>query len=298
MAVLVVGNAVVDLGFEVPHLPRPGETLLAQSCRIDVGGKGLNQAIVAARAGAEVRFRAVIGRDADGDLVLERLRDEALIADGVIRRDGPTDRSIIYLNPSGENCIVSTDLMAKSMTGEDVATHLARLGPNHLALLQGNLSHGTTEAILAEARAKGATTVLNAAPIAFAYDDLWRHVAVAVVNEVEARHLGGDADPMRAAERLRAAGVALVIVTLGAAGALVVDHAGPTLVAAPRVEAVDTTGAGDVFCGVLAAALERHFGVVDAVRWAVEAAALSVGRRGTSSAFPTTSELQALRPNC
>lgn len=297
MAVLVVGNAVVDLGFEVHHLPRPGETLLAQSCRIDVGGKGLNQAIVAARAGAEVRFCAVVGRDADGEMVFERLRDEALIADDVIRRDGPTDQSIIYLTPSGENCIVSTGLMAKSLTNEDVAAHLARLGPNDLALLQGNLSHGTTETVLAQARARGAMTVLNAAPIAFPYDHLWQHVSIAVVNEVEAGHLGDDADPMRAAERLRKAGVALVIVTLGAAGALVVDHAGPTLVAAPSVEAVDTTGAGDVFCGVLAAALERSFGVVDAARWAVEAAALSVGRRGTSSAFPTTSELQALRPN-
>ena len=96
--------------------------------------------------------------------------------------------------------------MAKSLTSEDIVPHLARLGPSDLALLQGNLSRRTTETVLAEARARGAMTVLNAAPIAFAYDGLWQHVAVAVVNGVEARQLGEDEEPVRAAERLRAAG--------------------------------------------------------------------------------------------
>jgi ribokinase len=294
MTILVIGNATVDLSFEVDHLPEPGETLLARSRLVDAGGKGLNQAIVAHRAGAAVTYVAAIGDDADGQIICRRLLDEEMDLAHLRIREGATDQSIIYLDPQGENAIVSTAAMATSLGAADAAAPLDALQNGDLLLMQGNLSRTTTEACLIEARRRGARTLLNPAPIAFDYAGLWPIVDVAIVNEVESRVLGGIEPHDAAARRLLALGAGAVIVTLGAAGALVVTRDGVRPVPAPTVTVVDTAGAGDVFCGVLAAALARGRSLADAVPLAVTAASLAVTRRGTSSAFPSAAELAAL----
>ncbi len=160
--------------------------------------------------------------------------------------------------------------------------------------MQGNLSRTTTEACLIEARRRGARTLLNPAPIAFDYAGLWPLVDVAIVNEVESRVLGAIEAHDQAARRLLELGAGAAIVTLGAAGALVVTRDAARPVPAPTVAVVDTAGAGDVFCGVFAAALAGGRGLPDAVPLAVAAASLAVTRRGTSSAFPSAAELAAL----
>ena len=156
MTILVVGNATVDLSFEVDHLPEPGETLLARSRLVDAGGKGLNQAIVAHRAGAAVAYVAAIGDDAEGQIVCRRLLDEEMDLAHLRIREGATDQSIIYLDPHGENAIVSTAAMAASLGATDAAAPLDALGSGDLVLLQGNLSRSTTEACLTQARGCGA----------------------------------------------------------------------------------------------------------------------------------------------
>jgi len=294
MTVLVIGNATVDLSFEVDHLPQPGETLLASSRMIDAGGKGLNQAIVAHRAGADVSYVAAIGEDLEGEIVSRRLLDEEMDIAHLQRRKGATDQSIIYLDPKGENAIVSTAAMAASLGTLDAEGPLASLKPGDLLLMQGNLSLATTEGCLERARRQGARTLLNPAPIAFDYAGLWPLVDVAIVNEIEGRILAGMQSPSQAAAHLLSLGAGAVIVTLGAAGALLVTRDGVRSMPAPAVQAVDTAGAGDVFCGVLAAALYRGGSVADAVPLAVAAASLAVTRRGTSGAFPTAAELADL----
>jgi ribokinase len=291
MTVLVIGNATVDFSFEVDHLPAPGETLLAHSRLIDAGGKGLNQAVVARRAGATVVYLAAVGTDANAQVIRNRLAAEGL-DDQLLVRDGPTDQSIIYLAPGGENMIVSTADRAAPVRRTALALETLVRG---CAFMQGNLGRETTRSCLAAGRRRGARIVLNPAPIAFDYGDLWSCVDVAVVNLVECRGLGGKDDPVEAARRLIATGAAAVVVTLGKQGALAVTSEAVRAAPAPIVAAVDATGAGDVFCGVLVAALADGDSLADAVPSAVAAASLSVTRRGTSSAFPSAAELAALR---
>jgi ribokinase len=295
LTVVVIGNATVDVSYDVPRLPAAGETVLARARRIDAGGKGLNQAIVARRAGAEVVYCAPLGQDAQAEVILERLKAEGLEAAQFRRVPVPTDESLIFVAPAGENAIVSTAAAAHALDETAVTPILAGLRAGDLLLMQGNLTRAVTAACLDRAREAGARTMLNPAPIAFDYEGLWPAVCIAVVNEVESDLLTGIGDPITAAQALQRSGVGTVVTTLGAEGVSMVDGDGEHHVPAPQVEAVDTTGAGDVFCGVLAAALETPLEWAPALRWAVAAASVSVTRRGTASAFPSSEELLRFR---
>jgi ribokinase len=296
VTVVVIGNATVDLSYEVRRLPAPGEKVLARAKVVDAGGKGLNQAIVARRAGAAVVYCAPLGRDAHAEIILERLCSEGLLTEHLQRVPAPTDESLIFVDPSGQNAIVSTAAAAHSLDERSAGLILERLrGDRDLLLMQGNLTRAVTASCLELARSAGARTMLNPAPIAFDYSGLWPTVDLAIVNEVESEILTGLADPGPAAQALRLAGASTVITTLGAQGAKLVRAEGDLVVPAPQVEPIDTTGAGDVFCGVLAAALETRLDLEPALRWAVAAASLSVTRRGTASAFPSADELAGLR---
>jgi ribokinase len=292
--VVVVGNATWDEVFRLPRLPRAGETLLAESCALEPGGKGLNQAIVAARAGLATHLLAAIGSDAAGEALAAALAAEGIAAT-LLRRPGASDRSIVQVLPDGGNAIVSSCAMCGSVRADEAVRFLDDVGADDVVLLQGNLSHDTTAAALAAARGAGAMTVLNTAPAVFAYDDLFATIDVLIANEVEAEQLVGSAAAAAALHRLRARGVATAIISLGAAGALASGALGEVRAAAPRVTAVDTAGAGDVLCGTLAAGLALRLAFADALGWAVRAASLSVTRAGTSTSFPSRSELAVLR---
>jgi ribokinase len=286
LTVLVLGNAAIDITYDVDRLPVPGETLLAASKRIEVGGKGLNQAVTAHRAGAAVRFVAAVGHDVAAGLILERLATEGMAVDGICRVEAPTDESLVLVAAgTGENAIVSTVAAARSLPVGRALAAVDGLDSGDLMLLQGNLGRDLTEATLRHARARGARILLNPAPIAFDYAGLFELVDVAVLNAVEAASLA----PV-------AAGA--VIVTEGAAGARLLMGGREVLqVPAPRVAAVDTTGAGDVVCGVIAAALARGLDLAQALRWAVAAAASKVTRPGAFAGLPTASELARLHPS-
>jgi ribokinase len=172
---------------------------------------------------------------------------------------------------------------------------LIGLSPGDVLLVQGNLSREVTCACLARARAAEATTLLNAAPIDFDYAGLWPFVDIAILNQIEAQTLTGEAGIDAATEVLRGRGVGKVVLTLGPGGALVQEEQGlAQRVPAPAMTAVDTTGAGDVVVGVVAAGIDRGLPLMPAVRWAVAAASQKVTRPGTSSGFPSSVELAAL----
>lgn len=295
MTVLVLGNATVDLSYEVERLPLPGETLLARGKLVDAGGKGLNQAVVAHRAGATVRFCTVVGEDAGAAIIRRHLAAEGMDASLLRSSPAATDESLILVAPSGENAIVSTADSARAFSASWAREAIAGLSAGGLMAVQGNLSRATTLAALEAARAASLRTMLNPAPIAFDYAGLWPLVDIAVLNEVEAAQLGACGEVDGAAGRLISAGVACVIVTLGAAGARLYDGMSARAIPAPEVKAVDATGAGDVVCGVLAAGVSQGLDIRAALGWAVAAASLSVTRRGTGAAFPTRAELASLR---
>ncbi len=290
----MLGNATADYGYQVERLPRPGETVLADGQSVEPGGKGLNQAVVAARAGASVTFATAIGDDADGAMIRAYLADEGLASSAQRMTRGPTDRSILCTERGGQNFIVSTDRQAKSIMIDDARDLLTALRPGDILLMQGNLSRETTGDALQAAEAAGVRTILNPAPITWDFSAVLKWSRILVVNEVEAETLSGAAEPETAAAILRRRGAGTVIVTLGAAGALLAAETA-CLIPAPDVQAVDTAGAGDVFVGVLAAAIAEREDVSEACGWAIRAASLSVTRPGTSGAFPTARELQQLR---
>jgi ribokinase len=295
LTVVVVGNAVVDVAYQVERLPRSGETVLARERMVDVGGKGLNQAIIAHRAGAEVRLCAGLGGDPASGIIRACLEAEGLSTAWLVSVPCATDESIVYVARSGENCIVSTDQAAKHLAPTHAEAVFVGVAPGHVLLLQGNLSREVTAMCLARAHAAEATTILNPAPITFDYTGLWPMVDIAILNQIEAQTLTGEVKVDAATAVLRSRGAGKVVLTLGPEGALVHEAPGPPQhLPAPAVIAVDATGGGDVLAGVVAASIDRGLPLVPAVRWAVAAASRKVTRRGTSSGFPTSDELAAL----
>ena len=277
---LVIGNAALDRVFSVQELQRPGETLLARSSERRLGGKGVNQAVAAARAGAAVRFVAGVGSDPEGDAIARYLEAEG-VESVLVRGPGATDESVVMVASDGENAIVSTAYQAHSLPLRTVDKGLDAIAPGGILLLQGNLSPSTTRHALERGRACHLVRIANAAPVAFAWDELQSEVDVLIVNSVEAGLVG----PLRSGA---------VIVTEGASGATLIQASQRLQVPAPVVAAVDTTGAGDVLCGVFAAALDRGLPMLSALERAVRAAALKVTRAGTSTGLPTAAELREI----
>jgi ribokinase len=288
---LVLGNAGLDISLPVPRLPLAGETLVSGRRRSAPGGKGLNQAVVAARTGLlPVAFRAPLGDDAEAAVIAERLTAEAFAALELPRHTGPSDLSILLVSPDAENCIVTAGARAAALPVEDAARFGATCQPGEWLLLQGNLSEASTAAALRAARGQ---VMLNTAPLLWDAAPMLPYCTMVVANAIEARQITGEDGPAAAAALL-AAGAALAIVTLGAAGCIVAGSDGVHRHAAPLVDAVDSSGAGDTFCGVLAAMLASGSDVASAVAVAQQAAALTVGRHGAFTALPSAAELRSI----
>ena len=290
MTVIVVGNAAVDTTFEVGRLPRPGESILAEAVREDLGGKGLNQAVAAARAGAHVVLNAAVGDDPAAVAIEVLLRDESMATHGLVRASGSTDRTTVFVTPDGQNAIVTAALQAQSFSAGMAVAALDPAIQRDYLLLQGNLSLEATRACAQAARDRGVAVVLNPSPIAFDYSSLWSLVDIVVANEDESVALTGEGDAARAAARLAEASVAVVVVTRGHRDVLVLDHGGERELAVRPVEAVDTTGAGDAFCGTLVAALDGGHGLDRAVERGVVVAGRVVCRPGAIASFPHAAE--------
>jgi ribokinase len=295
--VIVFGNASLDIVLFVDRLPVPGETLLAHNMMRCPGGKGLNQAIAAYRAGATVKLIAPIGQDPDGDYLRSAVEAEGSIEAEWRFFEEPTDISTIRVSSSGENEVVSSAASARSMGVVDAELLLSDLRPEDTLLLQGNLPHETTSAAIRVAKAHEAIVIINTAPVDRNMKDLLPQTDIVVANEVEALLLTG-LEGDGAARALLNQGCKTAVVTLGANGIVFADQHSSVInrIKAPPTEAVDTSGAGDVFVGTLAAELARQGAKLEAaLSFAVAAASLSVSRKGTVPSFPTTTELNLLR---
>ena len=288
---LVLGNAGWDLPMRVPRLPRAGETLLGERGEDSPGGKGLNQAVVAARAGADVLFIAPLGDDREG----EALR-AALVAEPLAFLPLPsahrTDVSLLCVAADGSNLILSTNACADGVSVAEAEDAAARVGAGDMLLMQCGLCAAPTLAAARRGAAAGARVLLNAAPLRWDIDPILKLVEAIILNAVEAEAATGCPDPAAAALRLRERGARQVIVTLGGDGALCADGAGMRHAPAPTAEVRDTTGAGDVFCGAYAAALLADH--ADPMTAAQGAAAWSVARLGCFAAFPPAAVLHAM----
>ncbi|GAA3023228.1 ribokinase [Actinokineospora globicatena] len=269
---VVVGSANADLVVEVARRPAAGETVLGGDTRVAPGGKGANTAVAAARSGGLVRFIGAVGQDAHGDVVLASLTEAGVDVSGVRRVARPTGVAYIAVTPDGENSIIVSPGANGDLLPADVRLDGARVVVASLEVPVPVVEH----AVLAAGQA-GIRAVVNLSPVAVLSPQVFALLDPLVVNEHEAAGLGN----------LLALGVRSAVVTRGALGADVITAEGTTTVPAPKVDVVDTTGAGDAFTGALAVGLANGESLVDAVRVAVKVASLSVTLPGAQPSYPT-----------
>lgn len=288
--VAVLGSANADLVVEVPRRPAGGETLTGSDLQLHAGGKGANQAAAAARAGARTRFFGCVGADGNGALLRESLSAAGVDVDGLRVVDRPTGTAMILVTPDGENSIV---LSPGANHAVDVATAeaMSPWADADILVLNLEIPHASVQCAVEGAVRAGVRVVLNAAPAATVPDEVIAVCDPLVVNEHEARIVLGEGQELAAddfaglARALLARGARSVVITLGAAGAIVADAEGLSRVAAHRVEVVDTTGAGDAFVGATACELARGADLASAVGFATGMAALSVQRKGAQTSY-------------
>jgi ribokinase len=294
--VVVVGSTNTDMTVRVPRLPNPGETVSGDDFRVTGGGKGANQAVAAARAGAQVVFVTALGTDDIGDRAMDSLAGEGLDLRHVRRvADTPSGIALILVDQAGENVIAVAAGANAALRPEDVAPIAAIVEPGDAILVQLEIPAATVLATAALARRRGARLILNPAPARPLEDALLGAVSLITPNEHEAASLthAGSADLARAAAVLHDRGVPEVLITLGAAGVYVSTAGVATHLPAFAVDAVDTTAAGDVFNGALAVALIEGRPLIEAARFGSAAAAISVTRPGARESAPRRAEIDA-----
>jgi ribokinase len=286
--IAVVGSLNLDIVVRVPHHPAPGETVLGSDHARHPGGKGANQAVAAARLGASVAMVGRVGDDDAGRLLLGALEEAGVDASGVhVTGEAPTGIALITVDDTGENAIVVSPGANSRVSVSDVEAAAGVLQEASVLLLQLEVP---LDAVERAARLATGTVILNPAPAAELPQSLLEEVDVLVPNRAELELLcSGERDPAAAAHSLPQA---RVIVTLGSKGALVVSEDEVEVIPGHTVRAVDTTAAGDCFCGALAAELDRGLGFSAAARRANAAAALSTTRAGAQPSLPNSAELE------
>ena len=294
--ILVVGSSNIDLVASVDRLPSRGETVLGYRFAQSFGGKGANQAVAAARAGAEVAFLSKLGADANGRLIEQHLAAQGL-SRPILLRDAefPTGVAMILVDLSGENQIAVVPGSNGRLTPVDLRQHRELIAEARVLLLQMEIPRETVFEALRLGRECGLTTILNPAPAAPLPSDLLRLVDILTPNESEAQALTGSADPAEAARILTDRGVGTVVVTCGANGAfLTVGKKDVTHIPGFLVETIDSTGAGDAFNGALACAVAEGVPIKSAIVRANAAGALATTGRGAQESMPTKDDIEQL----
>ena len=295
-SIAVVGSINMDLVVRVERLPEPGETVMGGDLGRFHGGKGANQAVAAARLGRRVAFVGCVGDDPVGTELVDALRADGVDVSHVRSLPGvPSGTALIAVSEHGENLIVVSPGANARVSADLVQRARPALEAAAVTLVQLEIP---MEAVAATVRAAGGTTVLNPAPARDVPEEVLEQVDVLVPNRVELGRMAWMASPdtpqeaVAAVRRLR--GVAgMVVVTLGPQGALVGSGDDWDVVPAPRVNPVDTTAAGDAFCGALADALATGLSIDEAVRWATRVAAVTVTRPGAQESMPHRAEVEA-----
>lgn len=294
----MVGSFMVDLVTRSPRLPKAGETISGGPFSIGCGGKGSNQAIAAARLGAKVEALLAIGTDSFGELLLGSFKSEGIDARNVIRRQQPTGVALIVVeDASGENQIVIAPGANDTLTKEDFDSASDCFRDTDCMLVQLEIPMDVVVHAIEWANLNGLKTILNPAPIKELPKDLCHMIDYFIPNEHEASIFTGiEVDSiegaMRAAKQIVRMGCKNAIITLGSKGAVLADDELCVHLEGYKVDAKDTTGAGDAFNGAMATAVSLEMNKIEAVRFANAAAALSVTKLGTSASMPTIGELE------
>ena len=283
--IIVIGSSNTDMVVRSEHLPKPGETVLGGGFMMVGGGKGANQAVAVAKMGHSVIFAAAVGTDIFGDEAVERYRHLGIDTSYIAHKDTPSGIALIMVDSAAQNSIsVALGANNELMLEGDIV------------LLQLEIPMATVEACVSVAAAKGARVILNPAPAVKVSEQVLSKLYLITPNQTEAEILTGvevkDTITARlAAEELSRAGVHKVVVTMGSDGALLYEDGKSEIVPAHKVDAVDTTAAGDVYNGALCAALAEGMSLREALRFATKASAISVTRVGAQPSVPSREEV-------
>jgi len=294
--IIVVGSSNTDMFVRVPHLPAPGETVLGGQFITAQGGKGANQAMAAARLGADVTFVARLGRDSFGQESLKTYQMEGIRTDYIALDDTtPSGVALIVIDQKGENTIAVASGANARLSPQDILAAEPGFREASVLLIQLEIPIETVEASVDLAHKHGVQVILNPAPAARLPDALLKKIDLLTPNQIETALLAdesstGQVDRDAAALRMKY-GIKNVVVTLGSKGALISGSHELTVPPFP-VQPVDTTGAGDAFNGGLAVALARGENLPEAVRYANAVGALATLRAGAQTSLPTAQELQ------
>ncbi|WP_130904951.1 MULTISPECIES: ribokinase [unclassified Pseudomonas] len=299
--VVVIGSLNMDLVTRAPRLPRGGETLIGESFATVSGGKGANQAVAAARLGAQVSMVGCVGSDAYGKELREALLAEQIDCQAVSTVEGSSGVALIVVDDNSQNTIVIVAGANGALTPALIGCFDAVLQAADVIICQLEVPDVTVGHALKRARELGKVVILNPAPASQPLPaDWYANIDYLIPNESEASALSGLAVESRqsaeaAATRLIEMGAGKVIITLGAEGSLFADGKSCAHFPAPAVKAIDTTAAGDTFVGGFAAALAGGQSEAEAIRFGQIAAALSVTRAGAQPSIPTLSDVQAFK---
>ena len=301
--VVVVGSFNMDVVIKAERRPRKGETLIGQEFGMFSGGKGFNQATAAARLGADVVMIGRLGTDTFGDILMSASTEEKINTNFVVRdAEVGTGVATIVIDAAGDNSIILVPHANMRLSVEDVERASAQIASADVLLLQLEVPIEASQKAAEIAKANGAKVILNPAPARELPDSFLAQVDILTPNEVETEFLSGlkvsdDEGAQRAAQVLLDKGISTVVLTLGDRGALLLTSDVRKLIPAYKVDVVDTTAAGDAFCGALATALAQGKTIEDAVAFANAAGALAVTVLGAQPSIPTAEKVEAFLAN-
>ena len=295
--ILVIGSSNTDMTAKTQELPRPGETVLGGVFTMGAGGKGANQAVAAQRLGGDVQFICKVGRGMFGDNAIAQYQKEGLDTSGILRSDLPSGVALIYVDSHAENCIVVASGANGDLSEADIETSAKAIRDCGILLLQLESPIPSVLKAARMAHEAGAKVVLNPAPACPLPDEIFQYIDLFIPNETElAKFSGLSVEDVAGAEKaaavMQAKGVGKLIVTMGSKGALLCEGGPSVFVPAHKVKAVDTTAAGDTFCGALCVALSEEKGLREAAEFACAASALTVQKMGAQNSIPYRHEIK------
>ena len=292
--IAVVGSAMIDLTAYAKIIPAPGQTLEGDLFTTGFGGKGANQAVIAAHCGAEVHFIGKLGRDLFGDSIAENFEKLGINSEYLERSDSPNGVAHIWVDANGENRIIIIPGANYEIETKKAVEAIASIADLAVVVAQCEIKQEVTLAAFSAAKKRGCVTILNPAPYQPLSKDLLEVTDWIIPNETEFKELHGQFPTSDEVLKSFRPGKNS-IVTLGSEGAVLITSDGHlTRVSASKVNAVDTTGAGDAFVGVFAFALASGKSPVDSMELGVKVASMSVMRKGAQSSYPSQAEIETL----
>ena len=299
-SIIVIGSCNTDMVIKANRLPVPGETVIGGSFMMNSGGKGANQAVAAARLKGDVHFIAKTGNDLFGKRSIEQYEDESIHVENIYSDSTlPSGVALIMVDVNGENSIAVASGANGSLSPQDIEKARSTIERGDILLMQLEIPMETVEYAAQIANEQGLKVILNPAPACALSDKLLQNLYMIIPNETEAEILSGikvtDWESARkAADIISDRGVDIVVITMGAKGAFIKEGDKYHEVIASKVKTVDTTAAGDTFCGSLCVALSEDMGILDAVKFANKCASITVTRMGAQSSLPYRKEVDAL----